>query len=76
MKVILYENQDKSVKVVFPNEEAIKKITLVEIGKRSVFHGLPFWIKDQEELPEDYSYYNAWELDGTQGPPDGYGEMQ
>lgn len=46
------------------------------LGAGCVPEGQPFWIMDESILPTDREYRNAWELDGSEGEPDGYGGLK
>ncbi len=72
MKVAIYETPIKKViSVVYlvnPEED------LVSSFKRVIPKGIPFWIVDKENLPQDVPI-ELWEIDKTI-PPDGYGENE
>lgn len=72
MKGLIFKNIDNIIEVVRPFPEG-QSMGLIELGKRAVPAELPFWIIDLETLP-DKEFQAAWELDGTEGEPDGYGE--
>jgi hypothetical protein len=69
--VVIYENQDKSLAVLTPTQEALSFATIQEIALKDVPHNLPFWVVDETTLPAEPIEY--WQLDGIQGNPDGYG---
>jgi hypothetical protein len=69
--VVIYENKDKSLAVLTPTQEALSFATIQEIALKDVPHNLPYWIVDESTLPTEPIEY--WQLDGTQGNPDGYG---
>jgi hypothetical protein len=69
--IVIYENKDKSIAVLTPTQEALRFATIQEIARKDVPHNLPYWIVDESTLPTDPIEY--WQLDGTQGNPDGYG---
>jgi hypothetical protein len=73
MKKIIFENLDKTIGILHPTDEGYA-IGMFELGKKDVPDGLPFWIVEDTEIPTDRTTREAWELDGTQGDPDGYGE--
>ncbi len=74
MKIIIFENKNKSLGVINPTQEALLYFSIKQIAFRSTPIGLPFWIIDNSELPTDHADIDTWELDGSQGEPDGYGE--
>ena len=73
MKKIIFENPDKSIGVIHPAKDALEKFGIEAIAKKDTPSGLPFWIVDESEIPTDRTDRDAWELDGTQSEPDGYG---
>lgn len=69
---IIFQPAEAPVAVLTPAECGL---TLLEIGQKDVPVGLPFWIVDVVDLPEDRTYRAAWELDASaMGEPQGYGE--
>lgn len=74
MKKIVFQNKDKTIGIHNPSPRILNILSLIEVGEKSTPKGLPFWIVDEFEIPSDRSNRDAWELDGTQGDPDGYGE--
>jgi hypothetical protein len=69
--VVIYENPDKSIATLTPTQEALSFATIQQIAEKDVPHNLPYWIVDEAILPTDPIEY--WQLDGTQGEPDGFG---
>jgi hypothetical protein len=69
--VVIYENPDKSISLLIPTQEALSFATIQQIAEKDVPHNLPYWIVDESTLPTDPIEY--WQLDGTQGDPDGFG---
>jgi hypothetical protein len=69
--VVIYENPDKSIAILTPTQEALSFATIQQIAEKDVPHNLPYWIVDETTLPTDPIEY--WQLDGTQGAPDGFG---
>jgi hypothetical protein len=66
-KVIIYPYHAGNVAVIVPSG----LIPLEEVARKDVPAGLPYFILDEEELPQDYEFFDAWETDFTN--PDGYG---
>lgn len=73
MKKIIFENSDKTIGVLHPTKYALSLFGIDAIAVKDTPTGLPFWIVDESEIPTDRTNREAWELDGTQGEPDGYG---
>jgi hypothetical protein len=69
--VVIYEKQDKTIAVLTPTQEALSFATIQQIAEKDVPHNLPYWIIDKETLPKEP--IELWQLDGTQGNPDGFG---
>jgi hypothetical protein len=69
--VVIYEKQDKTIAVLTPTQEALSFATIQQIAEKDVPHNLPYWIVDKETLPKEP--IELWQLDGTQGNPDGFG---
>jgi hypothetical protein len=74
--IVIYENKDKSISVLTPTQEALamfddERTGMLAICEKDVPHNLPYWIVDEATLPTNPIEY--WQLDGTQGNPDGYG---
>lgn len=74
MECIISENSDKTIEILIPTVQALQLFDLKTIGEKSIFLGLPFWVKEESVLPSGYSDRNAWRLDGTEGKPSGYGK--
>jgi hypothetical protein len=69
--VVIYENPDKSISVLTPTQEALSFATIQQIAEKDVPHNLPYWIVDETTLPTEP--IELWQLDSTQGEPDGFG---
>jgi len=72
-QVIIYEKADNSIVILTPSPSGAA-IGMVNLGKKDTPTGLDFWIKEDTVIPTDRTYRNSWELDGTQGTPDGVGD--
>jgi hypothetical protein len=69
--IVIYENSDKSISVLTPTEDALSFATIQQIAEKDVPHNLPYWIVDESTLPTEP--IELWQLDGTQGEPNGFG---
>ena len=74
MKKIVFRNQDGSVGVIHPTQEAINVFGIEAIAKKDVPAGLPYKIVDESEIPSDRTFRNAWEWNDTV-EPDGVGSV-
>ncbi len=73
-QLILYENDNGGVTVCYPTPEALQTYTITKIALKDTPTGKPFWIVDEENISNDHTFFNAWELDiEALGEPDGYG---
>lgn len=73
MKRIIYKNQDNSIGIITPTEEALIFATIEQIAEKDVPHNLPYWIVPTSDIPTDRTFRNAWEIDESFGEPDGFG---
>jgi len=58
-QVIIYPNDEGWLSVVTPAPEC--NLTIEEIAAKDVPAGKPFKIVDYSDLPEDHTFFNAWE---------------
>lgn len=65
--IIIYLGSDNIAKIVFP---LTLEIDIIYIGIKSVPKDIPFWIIDQNELPN--TPQETWVLENM-GEPDGIG---
>ena len=73
-QLIIHENDTGGVAVGTPTQEALETYTITEIALKDTPTGKPFWIVDEEQVSNDYTFFNAWELDSEAlGEPTGYG---
>ena len=70
---IIYENKDKSIAVLTPTQEALSFATIQQIAEKDVPHNLPYWIVEEAVIPIDRTNRSAWQLDGSEGEPHGFG---
>lgn len=71
--MIVYEELDGSVVLLYPAVEFLETKGERMIGLKDTPAGLPFWMVSPEEVPEDYLFSEAWEIPDGWGEPDGYG---
>jgi hypothetical protein len=73
-QLILMHNDSGGVMVGYPTPEALQTYTITEIALKDTPTGQPFWIVNEEEVSNDHTFFNAWELDlEALGEPTGYG---
>ena len=74
---IIYENLDKSVGILIPTQECINIFGIEAIAKKDIPEGLPYWIVEDDFIPQDRTFRGAWEIDSeTIGKPNGYGHTE
>lgn len=62
MKVI-YKNQDGTISILTPTNEALSFMAIDEIAKKDVPTGLPYKIVEDSEIPADRTFRDAWAVD-------------
>lgn len=68
-QMIIYKSETGKVILVIPVTNC--GISIEEIARKDVPAGLPYHIVDATQVPEDRTFYEAWEADFTN--PTGYG---
>lgn len=59
-KVIIYV-EDGTLNVINPNPNSIWSVD--QIAKKDTPTGLPYKILNKSDLPDDYTFRTAWEID-------------
>jgi len=59
-KRIIYPKPDGGVAVIVPAPGC--GLTIEEVARKDVPHGVEFKIVDAEDIPEDRTFRNAWEF--------------
>lgn len=67
MKYVIYPNGLGGVAMMSPAEGW----TVEVVARKDVPAGVPYKIVNAEDLPQDHTFFNAWEADFSN--PDGYG---
>ena len=70
---IVFKNQDNSIGIITPTEEALSFATIEAIAEKDVPHNLPYWIVEDSVIPTDRTFRSAWEIDESFGKPNGFG---
>ena len=60
---IIYKNENGSVSIIHPTEDALSFMTIDEIAKKDVPTGLPYKIVEDSEVPTDRTFRDAWTID-------------
>ena len=66
MKRIIYKNQDNSVSIIVPSDNALQIMSIEDIAKKDVPTGLKYKIVDVSEIPSDREFRNAWTIDDAE----------
>lgn len=66
---IIYPNENGSVALIIPALNC--GLTAEEIARKDTPAGIPYLIVNDNDLPDDHTFFNAWEADFSN--PDGYG---
>ena len=69
---IIYKTET-GVSILHPTPEALSFATIQEIAEKDVPFGYPYWLVEDDYIPTDRTFRNAWELDESAGDPDGFG---
>jgi hypothetical protein len=69
----VFKNNDNSIGIITPTQEALQFATLKQILDKDVPAGLPYWIIDESELPKSREFRAAWQIDESLGEPHGFG---
>jgi hypothetical protein len=72
---IIFKNQDNSIGIITPTEEALSFATIEQVAEKDVPKDLPYWIVEDSEIPEDRTFRNCWEIDESFGEPSGFGGL-
>ena len=67
MTKILYQNSEGGLSVIHPTGE----LPIEDVCQKDVPAGTPYLIVEDDVVPSDRSFRNAWEADFSN--PDGYG---
>jgi hypothetical protein len=68
-QMIIYKSETGNAMLVIPAPNC--GVSIEEIARKDVPAGLPYHIVDASQVPQDQTFYAAWEADFTN--PTGYG---
>ena len=71
---IVFKNQDNSIGIITPTDEALKFATVIQVAEKDVPHNLPYWIVEDSVIHENRTFRSAWEIGESFGKPDGFGK--
>ena len=69
---ILYKTET-GIAIIHPTPEALKSMTIEEIAKKDVPTNVPYWLVEDNEIPTDRTFRNAWQFEADH-EADGVGE--
>ena len=70
---IIFKNQDNSIGIITPTDEALSFATIEQIAEKDCPYNLPYWIVEDSVIPTDRTFRSAWEIDESMVTPDGFG---
>ena len=70
---IIFKNQDNSIRIITPTNEALSFATVIQVAEKDVPYNLPYWIVEDSVIPTDRTFRSAWEIDENFEEPDGFG---
>ena len=62
---IIYKNEDGGVAIIHPAAEALSIMTIEEIALKDVPAGLPFTIVEDDVIPSDRTFRDAWTINDS-----------
>jgi ribosomal protein S12 len=62
-KRIIYKQDNGTVAIIIPSDEALQSMTIEQIAKKDVPTGYKYKIVDVSEVPSDREFRNAWIID-------------
>ena len=62
---IIYKNEDGGISIIHPTEEALEFMTVEEIALKDVPTGLAFAIVEDDSIPSDRIFRDAWTIDDS-----------
>ena len=63
---IIYKNNDGGIAIVSPTQEALSFMTIDEIAQKDVPTGKPYKIINDNDIPTDRSYRDAWTINDSE----------
>ena len=70
---IVFKNQDNSIGIITPTDEALSFATIEQIAEKDCPYNLPYWIVEDLVIPTDRTFRSAWGIDESFDKPDGFG---
>jgi hypothetical protein len=72
-QLIIYTQDNGTVAIIRPTEEALATMTITQIASKDVPAGVAYKIVNDDEVPSDRTFRNAWKEDLTVDMPKAQG---
>ena len=63
---IIYKNLDNSISIITPSQEALDLYGIEAIAQKDVPHNLPYKTVEDDVIPTDREFRNAWTIDDAE----------
>ena len=63
---IIFKNQDNSIGIITPTDEALSVYSIEAIAQKDVPHNLSYKIVEDDVIPTDREFRNAWTIDDAE----------
>lgn len=63
---IIYKNKDGSISIITPTQEALDLYGIEAIAQKDVPHNLSYKIVEDDVIPTDREFRNAWTIDDAE----------
>lgn len=63
---IIFKNKDNSIGIITPSQEALDLYGIEAIALKDVPHNLPYKIVEDDVIPTDREFRNAWTIDDAE----------
>lgn len=63
---IIYKNINNSISIITPTQEALDLYGIDAIAKKDVPYNLPYKIVEDDVIPTDREFRNAWTIDNAE----------
>ncbi len=65
-QVIIFNQDNGNVAMIIPTAEALRTWTIEQIADKDVPASKPYKIVNRSDLPEDHTFFSAWEIDDAE----------
>ena len=60
---IIYKNENGGISIITPTQEALEQMSIIELALKDVPTGLAFAIVEDDFIPTDRTFRDAWTID-------------